>query len=171
MLNRMECSSSDKCSCLTQPQIPRCVVLEFSFFSACINMSNPREIVKEIDRQKKLKIERIKKLENVEIKKLKQLKKSKKNSKINLETQEQEKEKETIANLTNKLSIILKEILLQTFLENAKQLTKQAKENKVPKKCIRPIDTFKDVMIKKEKDEKVDAYEKRLRSKYIELIN
>ena len=64
---------------------------------------------------KKLKIERIKKLEIVGIEKLKQLKKSKKNSKINLETQEQEIEKETMANLTNKLSIILKEILLQTF--------------------------------------------------------
>ena len=64
---------------------------------------------------KKLKIERIKKLEIVGIEKLKQLKKSKKNRKINLEPQEQEIEKETMANLTNKLSIILKEILLQTF--------------------------------------------------------
>ena len=37
-------------------------------------MSNPREIMKEVERQEELKIERIKKLQNLEIEKLKELK-------------------------------------------------------------------------------------------------
>ena len=36
-----------------------------------------------------------------------------------------------MANLTNNLSIIPKEIFMPHFLENVKQLIKQAKENKV----------------------------------------
>ena len=35
-------------------------------------MSNPREIIKEIERQEELKIERIKKLEKLKIEKLKE---------------------------------------------------------------------------------------------------
>ena len=41
-----------------------------------------------------------------------------------MEIEEQEIEKETIANLTNNLSIISKEIPLPHFLENIKQLIK-----------------------------------------------
>ena len=76
-------------------------------------MPNPREIIKEIERQEELKIERIKELENLEIEKLKELKNLKRIGKENLERieiEEQETEKETIANLTNKLSIYPKEI-------------------------------------------------------------
>ena len=62
-------------------------------------------------------------------------------------------------------------MLLPHFLENVKQLIKQAKEKKVSKKCMKVTETFKDVIIKKEIDEKVDAHEKQLRSKYIKLIN
>ena len=77
-------------------------------------MSNPREIIKEIERQEELKIERIKELENLEIEKLKELKNLKRIGKENLERteiEEQETKKGTIANLTNKLSIYPKEIL------------------------------------------------------------
>ena len=105
-------------------------------------MSNTREIKKEIERQAELKIQRTKELENLEIEKLKELKNLKKVARENLERkeiEEQEIEKETIANLTNKLSIISKEILLPHFLENIKELTKQTKEKKVPEKCIRII--------------------------------
>ena len=97
-------------------------------------MSNPREIIKEIERQEELKIERIKELENLEIEKLKELKNIKTIARENLERieiEEQEIEKETIANLTNKLHIIPKEILLSHFLEDVKQLTKQAKEKSI----------------------------------------
>ena len=76
------------------------------------------------------------------------------------EIEEQEVEKENIANLTNKLSIILKEILLLHFLESVKQLIKKAKEKEAPEKCIRVTKILKDVIIKKEVEKKVDAYEK-----------
>ena len=45
-------------------------------------------------------------------------------------------------------------------------LTKQS-----PEYCIRTTEIFKDVIIKKEIDEKVGAYEKQLRSIYKELMN
>ena len=83
-------------------------------------MSNPRETIKEIERQEELKIERIKELENLEIEKLKELKNLKRIARENLEKieiEEKEIEKETIANLTNKLYIIPKKILLSHSLE------------------------------------------------------
>ena len=74
-------------------------------------MSNPREIIKEIERQEKLKIERRKEQENLEIEKLKELKDLKTIVRENLEIieiEEQDIEKEIIPNLTNKLYIIPK---------------------------------------------------------------
>ena len=47
----------------------------------------------------------------------------------------------------------------------------QAKEKEVSKKCIRITKILRDVMIKKEMDEKVDAYKKQLRSKYMMLMH
>ena len=97
-------------------------------------MSNPREIIKEIERKEELKIELIKELKNLEIEELKKLKSLKRIARENLErihTEEQEIEKETIANLANKLSIIPKEIPLSHFLENVKQLIKEVKEKEV----------------------------------------
>ena len=85
-------------------------------FITYIKMSNAREIIKEIERQEELKIERVKELKNLEIEKLKELKDLKRISRReNLERkeiEEQEIEKEKIANLANKSSIIPKEILL-----------------------------------------------------------
>ena len=81
-------------------------------------MSNLREMIKEIKRQAELKIERIKEIENLEIQKLKELKNPKRIVRENLErieTEEQKIEKETIANLSKKLSIISKEVLLPHF--------------------------------------------------------
>ena len=51
------------------------------------------------------------------------------------------------------------------------KLIEQAKEKKVFEKCVRITDPLKDVMKKKEKDEKVDAQKKHLRSKYMKLMN
>ena len=115
-------------------------------------MSNPRETIKEIERQEELKIERIKELENLEIEKLKELKNLKRIARENLEKieiEEKEIEKETIANLTNKLSIIPKKILLSHSLEKIKQLIKPAKERRTTEKCVRMVEIFKDVIIKK----------------------
>ena len=85
-------------------------------FITYIKMSNAREIIKEIERQEELKIERVKELKNLEIEKLKELKDLKRISRReNLERkeiEEQEIEKEKIANLANKSSIIPKETLL-----------------------------------------------------------
>ena len=84
-------------------------------------------------RSPKLKIERIKELENLKEEKLR-TKKSKKNSKRKSRKNRNKRtrsRKETMANLTNNLSIIPKEIFMPHFLENVKQLIKQAKENKV----------------------------------------
>ena len=53
-----------------------------------------------------------------------------------MEIEEQETEKKTTANLTKKLSIIPKKILLSHFLENVKQWIKQAKPKKVPEKSL-----------------------------------
>ena len=44
------------------------------------------------------------------------------------------------------------------------------RKKKVSEKCVRITEILKDVIIKKEKDEKGDAYEKQLRSKYIKLM-
>ena len=41
----------------------------------------------------------------------------------------------------------------------------------VSEKCIRINEILKDVIIEKETDEKINAYEKQLRSKYIKLMN
>ena len=74
-------------------------------------MSNSREIIKEIGRPDELKLEKIKELENLEIEKLKELNSLKRivrKSLERIEIEEQEIEKETIANLTNKLSIVPK---------------------------------------------------------------
>ena len=68
-------------------------------------------------------------------------------------------EKETTANLTSKLSVVPKVILLPHFLENVKQLIKKAKEKKFSEKCIRITKLLKDVIIKKEIDEKADENE------------
>ena len=87
-----------------------------------------------------------------------------------MEIEEQEIEKETTANLTKKLSIIPKKILLSHFLENVKQWIKQAKPKKIPEKCIRIAEMLKDVIIKKEIDKKVDSYEKQLRFKWMKLL-
>ena len=62
-------------------------------------------------------------------------------------------------------------MLLTYFSRHVCQLIKQAKENKVSEKCIRATQIFKDVIIKKEINEKADAYEKQLRSNYIKLMN
>ena len=67
--------------------------------------------------------------------------------------------------------MISNEILLPDFLENVKQLIKQAKEKEVSEKCIRVTEILKDVMKKIEIDKKVDAYEKQLKSKYMNLMN
>ena len=86
-------------------------------------MSNPREIIRETKIQKELKIEGIKEVENLELEKLKELKNLKRIARENLEKieiEEQEIEKETIANLINKLSFIPKEILFLQFLKNVK---------------------------------------------------
>ena len=48
---------------------------------------------------------------------------------------------------------------------------KQAKEKEVSGKCIRITKILKDVVIKKEIDEKADAHEKQLSSKYMKLMN
>ena len=93
-------------------------------------MSDPRKIIKEIETQDELKIERIIELKNLEIEKLKELKNLKRISKENLEKieiEEKEIEKERISNKTNNLSAVPKEILLPYFLENVKQLVKEAK--------------------------------------------
>ena len=45
------------------------------------------------------------------------------------------------------------------------------KKKKIFEKYIRITETLKDAMIKKEMDEKVNAYEKQLRSKYMKLMN
>ena len=87
-------------------------------------MSNPREIIKQIERQEELKTEGRKELENLEIEEVKELNNLKKKARENLERiviEEQEIEKEIVANLTNK-SIISKGILLPYFIENVKQL-------------------------------------------------
>ena len=55
---------------------------------------------------------------------------------------------------------ISKEILLPYFLRHVCQLIKQAKEKKVSEKYVRIIKIFKDVIMKKEMDENIDAYEK-----------
>ena len=47
----------------------------------------------------------------------------------------------------------------------------QAKEKEVSEKYIRIIEILKDVMIKKEINEKIDANEKQLRSEYMKLMN
>ena len=48
---------------------------------------------------------------------------------------------------------------------------KASKRKKVAEKCITLTEILNDVMIRKENDEKVDAYEKQLRSKYMKLMN
>ena len=50
-------------------------------------------------------------------------------------------------------------------------INKISKRKKVSEKCIIMTEILKDVMVKKEIDEKVDAYEKQLRYKYMELMN
>ena len=66
--------------------------------------------------------------------------------------------------------IILREMLLTYFLRNVFQLIKQAKK-KVSEKCLRTVEILKHAIMKNEMDEKVDAYEKQLRSKYIKLMS
>ena len=70
-------------------------------------------------------LKRTRESRNRKTKRTKKSKKSSKRKSRKIEIEEQEIEKETIANLTNKLSIISKEILLPHFLENIKELTKQ----------------------------------------------
>ena len=84
---------------------------------------------------------------------------------------ELEKKQEKIADITKESFIIPKEIPLPYFLRYVCQLIKQAKEKKVSKKCIKITEILKDVIIKKETDEEVDAFEKQLRPKYMKLIN
>ena len=70
-------------------------------------------------------IERIKELGNQEIKKLKELKNLKRIAEENLQRivlEEQEIEKEAIANLTNKWSIIPKEIFFQHFFKKSTEI-------------------------------------------------
>lgn len=75
-------------------------------------------------------------------------------------------------------------MLVTYFLKHACQLIKQAKKQ-VPGKFVRVVEILNDAIMKKEVsekcvtiveikieiDKKLDAYEKQLRSKYIELMN
>lgn len=75
-------------------------------------------------------------------------------------------------------------MLVTYFLKLACQLIKQAKKQ-VPGKFVRVVEILNDAIMKKEVsekcvtiveikieiDKKLDAYEKQLRSKYIELMN
>ena len=60
------------------------------------------------------------------------------------------------------MAIIPKEILL---LLHVCYLINQAKEKEVSEKCISIAEISKDAIIKKEIDEKIDAYKKQLRCK------
>ena len=68
---------------------------------------------------------------------------------IEIEEQEIQKTPQKTANLTSKLYIVSKKIPLPHFLEDVKELAKQAKENKVSEKRIRTIEIFKNAIIKK----------------------
>ena len=77
---------------------------------------------------------------------------------------------ECIVNWTNELSIIPKEILLPPFLRYVSLLTKQAKEKRITKRYIKITEMLKNVMVRREIHERVNAYEKQLRSEYIKVL-
>ena len=60
-------------------------------------------------------------------------------------------------------------IFLKTCLST--MLIKQTKEKEVSVNYIRITKLFKDARMQKELDEKIDAYEKQLRSEYLKLMN
>ena len=69
------------------------------------------------------------------------------------------------------IAIIPKEILFSEFYKIFLSINRSSKRKQVSEKCIKITKMLKDVIIKKEIDEKVDAYEKQLRFKYMKLIN
>ena len=102
------------------------LLLKNVFFNTYKNLKPERNNKKnkKTKRNKNRKNKRIRESRN---RKNKIIQESKKNIKRKSEL---EIEKETTADLTNKLSIIPKEILLPHILENVKQLIKQLKEEK-----------------------------------------
>ena len=57
------------------------------------------------------------------------------------------------------------------YFKICSSIKKTSKRKKVSKKRVTITGMLKDVTIRKEIDEKVDAYEKQLRSKHIKLMN
>ena len=67
--------------------------------------------------------------------------------------------------------LLFQKTYLYNIFKTCLSTDKLRKKKKIFEKYIRITETLKDAMIKKEMDEKVNAYDKQLRSEYMKLMN
>ena len=88
-----------------------------------------------------------------------------------IEIEKQEKKKKN-SQFNKQIIYYSKRNTLTIFFKICLSINKASKKKKkVSERCITITEILKDVMIKEEIDEKVDAYEKHLRSKHMKLMN